>query len=577
MKIPMVRYYTVIPATRLPRTAPDEYTYAYSDDSDLETNTLVSIPFRNATTPGLITGTTRHKPPFTVKSIKKVVRDNLPPHFPQFLFELSRLTFEHPGTLLRLSLLHASHHAEPLPLHNKNHLNKINKTKIHQYQSMDERVAWLTTRAQKASTNNRTLLIVIPNVFEATLVSELMNTNGVSCALFTGSNSNRTRVNTPSFASCLVSTRVGCLLPFAFNEIICDDEPNDLHIHNEPSPPYDTRTVMLLRASILKESLTYSGYSLTLSIQTYLNTNIGKDDTPTIPHNNPVKWISIPNNLRVNKTPITEAALEALQDIHNHNLTIVAQSSGYSKIVTCNSCGFKLTCPSCGRPCYASTSEELQCSRCSINSSIPPFCPICSGHSFRYRGFGAFRVKEVLSKIKTFNYPITLTSFGQFEQGIKSQPPSSLFIPHADSLLPPTFDGEEQFYHRLIKLILQTRPQKLVIQYSSERLKNNVENPHSFMLSEQQLRVKLNLPPKRTLLQLRYYSPNVNKKRQLSFEQAKHALSTIFTVEDTDIQGVEQQKRRLPYYLFYLRIDPLRLLTIEWKKIPVGFHCLQCR
>ncbi len=573
----MVNYYTVIPAVKLPRAAPDEYTYLYPNGSPLKPNTLVSIPFRKSTTKGLITGTTR-KPPFSVKPIKNVIR-SLPPRFSEFLIALSRLTFEHPGTLLRLSLLHKVEGPQ-LSLIGSNRSKINSKTSIKQYQTTEERISWIITRARQATKLNRALLIIIPNVFEASLISDRINDHNIPCILFTGSNTTQSSVRTPPSYHCVVSTRIGCLLPFAFNETICDDEPNELYIHNEPSPAYDARTVMELRTSFLNESLTYSGYSISLAAHSLHDIRRPNNSKFRIPDRNSLQWVSIPNNLRYPKTPFTEPTIEKLTEAPK-DVIVITRAGGYARSVACASCGYELQCPLCERPFRSISDHQLQCPRCSALSTMPPFCPVCSGPTFRYQGFGANRVTEIISKVLPDPASsVTSTTFQQFEQRLAERPLErsySVVIPCADALISPEFDGQEMVYHRLVKLCAQTHPNPIVAQYFSERLRNDFEQITVFFERELALRKSLKLPPNKTLLRIRYYHPRASKKNQLSFEHAQRTIASILGVEYGDMQCISQKRRGLPYFLFYARIDPKSVDTIEWRKIPVGFHCQQCR
>jgi len=573
----MVQYYNIIPAIKLPRDAPHEYTYAHSGDTMLEPNSLVSIPFRKSITHGLTINVTK-KPPFKVKTIKSFIQ-NLPPGFSEFLSAFSKLTFEHPSSLLRLFLIHSKHLPKHFPSPNRV-LVKNTTITTHEYRTTNERVKWITAQARKATERRKTLLIMIPNRSEAAAISEHINKQNIPCFLFTGSRPNQTDNQAIQPPYCIISSRIGCLLPTAFDETICDDEPNELYIHNEPSPSYDARTVMALRSSLLHESLTFSGYSLSLAARAQSDFKPTRRPKPKIPVQNHIQWISIPKNQRIPKTPITEKLLETIAN-ESKDVMLVTRTTGYARIVSCSSCGIDLRCPDCEQPFRSIDDYNLRCQRCSTTSAIPPFCPMCSGSTFRYLGYGANRIIEIIRNAMPNQTPfIHSTTYQQFEQCIaerSSQHPYIVIIPLADTFLSSEFDSQEMMYHRLLKLVAQTRPNPIIAQYVSERIPRDFNTLDAFFERERRLRNALALPPKKTLLRIRYYNPRISKKRQLPYEQAYTTLNSIFHVENGNIQGISQKKRGFPFYIFYVRIDNRQLAEVDWKKLPSGFHLQQCR
>lgn len=560
----MKHYYNIIPSIRLPRNAPADFTYSH--DQSIAPDTLVSIPFRHSRSKGLVYQEVK-RPPFPTKSIR-TVHNSFPSGFSHFLTSVASTTTDHPGTILKLSLLHSKPLAEVTTSDVKNNLQKTGQ---YIYPTFEKRLEWLLNQATLTQGRNERMLIVIPSQFEATRIGELLSQR-LQQFIVLNPNALRSAANHRS-SFCLVTTRIGCLLPIRFDHIICDDEPNSLYIHTEPSPAYDTRTILELRATHLRERITFSGYSL--SCATQFTTRNKKIQTSTTDHNNRIVWIPTEHVERIPKTPITTKLIDELQSSRGH-IGIIAPSLAFSRSVTCASCGFKPLCPSCDRAMTAINDYQLTCPRCQTRDTVPPFCPNCSGSSFKYSGFGATRLLPILSqsaRIQSSN--LHSISFWNLEQELETHAITTLCITDLDAIIPTSYDGLETVIHRLIKLLIQYQTINMLIQIRSDRIRQSMSNVETFFSNEHTLRKQLKLPPFGTLIHVRYYNSKTTKP--LSFEQAQLKLCECLHLTNDHIQSLEQKKRKHPFYTFLVRLDHEQHRAVEWKKLPPEFHCLTYR
>lgn len=73
---------------------------------------------------------------------------------------------------------------------------------------------------------------------------------------------------------------------------------------------------------------------------------------------------------------------------------------GYAPAVICKSCGENIKCPNCNITLvYHASIEKLNCHWCDYRQEVPPYCPECSGSTFKYSGIGTERVEAALRKL----------------------------------------------------------------------------------------------------------------------------------------------------------------------------------
>ena len=72
---------------------------------------------------------------------------------------------------------------------------------------------------------------------------------------------------------------------------------------------------------------------------------------------------------------------------------------GYSSYVTCASCGYIFTCPSCSSNLtYHREDEMVKCHHCGYVASYPDECPHCASKKLMRVGFGTERIVKVLNE-----------------------------------------------------------------------------------------------------------------------------------------------------------------------------------
>ncbi len=315
--------YSILPLLRLPRTAPDIFTY--SSEESLEPGECVRIPFRNKKIFGIVQGKAIREKKHNVYSIKKNLGRIFSKSHIHFFKAVQEESFEHLGTIIQTIYHNVHWNLAPVPQDAGRNggfekRKKKLKTQTYVYASPAARLDFFVEHITLSQKLGHSLLIIIPEFADALkMYEEIKNElsknfplkvrgnkegyedqrakpvtplspvsppkvftgdfmapslkaapsylqSGEETPLFFISSKTPAREYTELFFRsdpCIVlSSRIGIFFPHRFDSIICDDEPNPQYMHEEPAPAYDVRVLAGKRARIFGSKLIYSGYSI---------------------------------------------------------------------------------------------------------------------------------------------------------------------------------------------------------------------------------------------------------------------------------------------------------------------------
>jgi primosomal protein N' (replication factor Y) len=173
--------------------------------------------------------------------------------------------------------------------------------------------------------------------------------------------------------------------PFAFDEVIVDDESNPAYVFQK-SPRISARSLAGRRALALGARLVFGGWMP--SAKTYLRSR------PKCPHPLPPRGsfvlVNLKRTLKVEtrgvegKPPITASLVDrtrAVLDEGRHVLWFLDRK-GQAGEVYCADCGGSFSCLRCGGVMRVEGDGEgtaLRCIRCGLRGTLPLQCPTCQG------------------------------------------------------------------------------------------------------------------------------------------------------------------------------------------------------
>jgi primosomal protein N' (replication factor Y) len=206
----------------------------------------------------------------------------------------------------------------------------------------------------------------------------------------------------------LVGPRSAVFATFKNLGAVIIDEEQDSSYKNNSSPYYDAKWVAEKRCEIEKALLIQG--SATPNIETLYRAGKGEYEYLNISeriHQSQHPELIIVDmkreyNERYRGGIFSKYLLDELGNtIEKKRQSIIfLNRRGYAPAVVCKSCGENIKCPNCNITLvYHSSNERLNCHWCDYRQKVPPYCPECSGSTFKYSGIGTERVEAALRKL----------------------------------------------------------------------------------------------------------------------------------------------------------------------------------
>ena len=205
-------------------------------------------------------------------------------------------------------------------------------------------------------------------------------------------------------ARVVVGPRSAVFAPVKDLGLIVVDEEHETSYKQEDNPRYHARDVAVLRGWI--EGATVVLGSATPSLESWMNAAVGKyrcvsltrrAGCGSMPMVHLVNMRERGDEGRIFSTDLLEAVRVRLD--RREQTILFLNRRGYSRSVTCNDCGFVMTCPDCGTPyTYHRADSCLRCHICGGWILPPKACPQCGAADFTYKGIGTQRAEAALAK-----------------------------------------------------------------------------------------------------------------------------------------------------------------------------------
>ena len=258
------------------------------------------------------------------------------------------------------------------------------------------------------------VLYLLPEIaLTIQIVRRLQNHFGDKVGVFHSNLNNSERVEVwnsiKNRFSILLGVRSSIFLPFTnLGLIIIDEEHDSSYKQQQPSPRYHARDSAIFLSSLYNSKVLLG--SATPSIESYYNAKQGKFgfvellkrySDIKLPKIEPVDlkkgFLKKQMNGFFSKNLIDQISIQLKQ---KKQVILFQNKRGYSKVLSCDSCGQVVCCKYCSVSLtYHKSFNQLKCHYCGYVDTLDSSCRYCSSNSFTKKGFGTEQVVESLQEI----------------------------------------------------------------------------------------------------------------------------------------------------------------------------------
>ena len=258
------------------------------------------------------------------------------------------------------------------------------------------------------------VLYLLPEIaLTIQIVRRLQNHFGDKVGVFHSNLNNSERVEVwnsiKNRFSILLGVRSSIFLPFTnLGLIIIDEEHDSSYKQQQPSPRYHARDSAIFLSSLHNSKVLLG--SATPAIESYYNAKQGKFgfvellkrySDIKLPKIEPVDlkkgFLKKQMNGFFSKNLIDQISIQLKQ---KKQVILFQNKRGYSKVLSCHSCGQVVCCKYCSVSLtYHKSFNQLKCHYCGYVDTLDSSCRYCSSNSFTKKGFGTEQVVESLQEI----------------------------------------------------------------------------------------------------------------------------------------------------------------------------------
>lgn len=358
-------------------------------------------------------------------------------------------------------------------------------------------------------------------------------------------------------AKIIIGTRSAIFAPFNnLDLIIIDQEEDENHKQEEPTPRYNAKTVAFKLKKILNCHLVFCtntpSFSSLFKVQNKKWLYLEIDKLKASPE---IKIINRQDEFKKSNYSIFS---EEMLDKIEYNLKrrqkvfLFLNRKGLATLATCKDCGYIAACPVCQLPLTLHASKHLVCHHCGHKENLFLFCPKCKGPEIKLTGTGTEKVeieiKKILPQSQTLKIDIETPFNGDSDKYdiiigtqyafkfINWEKINLIGVINADTLFPlADFKSFEKTFNLLYKLALYiSNPKKeMIIQTFSP--KNYIFQAFkkldykNFYLNELRERKTFKYPPFCQLIRLIY--------QNIEFAGGQEEINKIYKILSSKIDA----------------------------------------
>jgi len=272
-------------------------------------------------------------------------------------------------------------------------------------------IALLIDEYRKRAEFRRSILVLVPEILGAELLSSALTISGIEHTLLTSALTRKSFLAAWDQAripgTVFVGTRQALFSPFAnLGMIIMVDADDDAYKQWDMSPRYDARRVVPMLSDLFR--------SRTVLLSSFLDTAQTHDRTASrLVHTDLVSSLPLaPLNIvnlrleryRKNYSPLSVESREHIGRAlsKKEKIFLIVNQSGYSKITVCENCKKILRCPKCQAMLHPDKSGSFHCSACPYETPLFPSCFECGHLGFKQIGFGTERIEREARRLFPF-------------------------------------------------------------------------------------------------------------------------------------------------------------------------------
>ncbi|MDR2075014.1 MAG: primosomal protein N' [Holosporales bacterium] len=417
---------------------PSKFTYRYEDD-DLPPGQLVIVSFRNRDTAGVICGKNSNYDG-RIKSISSILPYVISESYVHFAEFVARYTMSTIGSIMRLiipfsveKILTPEKNIRAIEVHEKADvdLNSDQREAVEKIQQYKSRPILLhgVTGSGKTEVFLEILkgmtqaLIMVPEIsLSNELAKDVSSRLGIPVYIWHHSVSPikkrdiwKKAVNGEKMI--IVGARSSLFIPFSKLEGIVIDEEQDSSFKQSEGITYNARDMGIYLGHTIDIPVILS--SATPSIETYSNAISGK-----------YEYVSLKNryfeNAKFPEVYVDDIRKQTLMGgvLSQHSIQIIKRCledgkqalifinrRGHTPKILCNSCGGKITCPSCDTwLCYHMADDSMLCHYCGYKIKKITRCPKCHKETLVGIGIGIEKASKEIGKIFSESRILSLSS-----------------------------------------------------------------------------------------------------------------------------------------------------------------------
>lgn len=207
--------------------------------------------------------------------------------------------------------------------------------------------------------------------------------------------------------SIVIGTRSAVFCPLDNIGVIIIDEEHSTTYKQENNPKYNAVDIAIYRAKKYNCPLILGSATPLLESYTRARTGVYKllELKNRVNKNIPTTYLvdmkdEIKRGNRVFSSVLKTKINDRLKK--GEQVILLLNRRGYSTVVTCHNCGFKVECPACEIPLtYHKNSNILKCHYCGYTKSKIHVCPVCKSEDIDEFGMGTEKLESLVKE--TFN------------------------------------------------------------------------------------------------------------------------------------------------------------------------------